>query len=57
MLSTAFLLIVLYWGNDGRSAMTSVEFASQETCEAAKADVAKTMDGWSGRTYSVCVRK
>lgn len=56
-----FVLILMYWGSDGRAAMTSVEFNSQATCEAAKKAAAKEMDStiavMGNRTYSVCVAK
>lgn len=56
-MSAIYILLILYWGNDGRSAMTSVEFSSRETCEAAIAASDKVMGGFSGRPYSVCVKK
>lgn len=53
-----FILLMLYWGGDGRVAMVSAEFNSQVTCEAAIGASARKMDG-SGlsKTYAVCVEK
>lgn len=62
MTTTLFVLWVLYWGSDGRAAITTAEYTSRERCEAAKAAVARTMDTqvafvWSNKTYSVCTEK
>lgn len=58
MKSVAFILLIMYWGSDGRSAMTTAEFTSQATCEAALKSAANAMDGMGmSRTYSVCVEK
>lgn len=58
MLNVTTILILMYWGGDGRSAMTSHQFNSMETCEAARVAIKKEMDGWAlSKTYSVCVRK
>jgi len=54
----AFILIIMYWGSDGRSAMTTAEFNSQATCEAAMKDASKVMDGFgTSRTYASCSEK
>lgn len=60
-MTTAAILWVLYWGSDGRSAMTAHEYTSMDRCEAAKALVAKTMDSsyqmFGNKTYAVCTLK
>lgn len=58
MTAATFVLLLMYWGSDGRVAMTSSEFNSQRTCEAAKIGAAKVMDGAVlSKTYAVCVEK
>lgn len=57
-MKVAFILLIMYWGSDGRSAMTTAEFSSQTTCEAALKSAAKVMDGMGmSRTYAVCSEK
>lgn len=52
-----FILLLLYWGSDGRSSMTSAEYTSRERCEIAMAEAKKVFDGWGARAYAVCTEK
>jgi hypothetical protein len=56
----AYILLVLFWTSD-RVAMTSAEFNSKATCEAARVAMSKEMDTGlimvGRKTYSVCAKK
>lgn len=59
-MATLAILIVMYWGDDGRSSMTTAEFSSIEKCEAARAAMSKEFNSSFkpfDKAYSVCTEK
>ena len=52
----AFVLILLLWSTE-RSEVTSMEFASMETCQAAAVQSKKVFGGFNTHVYSVCAEK
>jgi hypothetical protein len=61
MSQALFILWIMYWGSDGRAAMSAAEYHSRESCEAAKAAVSRVMDSkfavYGDKTYAVCTKK
>lgn len=52
----AFVLILLLWSAE-RSEVTTAEFNSLETCQAAQAQSKKVFQGYNTAVYSVCAEK
>lgn len=55
-----YVIIMLYWGGSGtgQGFMSTAEFSSKATCEAAGAEADRKFNSWTGRAfYWVCSPK